>query len=92
MDLDHMQKQTTSLHSDTVNLTTDPEFLAAVLRSLVLRDTKPGGFFISLSGTAEVHTGLRTDFHRCLKPHYSSPIRTDRWTSEENNDSSLEGI
>lgn len=34
MDLDHMQKQTTSLHSDTVSLTTDPEFPAAVLRSL----------------------------------------------------------
>lgn len=86
-----MQKQTTSLHSDTVNLT-DPEFLAAVLRSAVLRDTQPGGFFISLGGTAEVHMKQRTDFHRRLEPHSFSPIRTDRWTSEENNGSSLEGI
>lgn len=80
MDLDRMQKQTTSLHSDAVSVTSDPEFLAAVLRS----------------HSQEVSSFLSTGPQRFIvlsKHILCLPLeQTTDWTSDEDNNWGLLGI
>lgn len=69
-----MQKQTSSSYSDAVNVTTEPDFLAVVLRSLVLL------LHVSLwdrRGSYEAFSRFPSSF----RPHSFPAIRTDNWTS-----------